>query len=415
MTDVMRSPLSRLAKLSLVAVLAVSGSSVDVAGAGEAHPAPTSAAPEVELGPAGAMEDGRSVERLYRAYFLRAPDAGGLAYWQDLRARGVSLAAISDEFAVSPEFTLRYGRLGDADFVRLVYRNVLGRTPDAAGFEHWVGHLGRALTRGQMMIGFSDSEEFKRKTAALSPTASTNPAPAPATDADGKPTAPAGTYGFMSVKDGKPLQWQPCREIRVVANFGGAPAGAETVLRDSLSRLSAAMKIRWVYEGRTDERPQTATGAFDRPYVDQDRYGDRFAPVLVSWPVDWDRTDSAIGVGGFTSYRTGNDPFHVVTGQVILDSRWDRGAESLRALMLHELGHVANLAHPSADDQLMYGSMRSFTEFQYGDLAGLARVGGWDASCSMQALRLGALVDYGALDGMPAPATTAVDPSHGGR
>lgn len=106
--------------------------------------------------------DGRSVERLYLAYFDREPDASGLAYWNSQSDRGVSLAQISASFAASPEFVAAYGALDDAAFVDLVYRNVLDREPDAAGRSHWIGQLSSGqLDRGGLMIGFSDSPEFK--------------------------------------------------------------------------------------------------------------------------------------------------------------------------------------------------------------------------------------------------------------
>ena len=55
-----------------------------------------------------------------------------------------------------------YGSFSDADFVRLVYRNVLDREPDAAGEEHWTGQLADgASTRGAVMAGFSESPEYR--------------------------------------------------------------------------------------------------------------------------------------------------------------------------------------------------------------------------------------------------------------
>ncbi len=123
--------------------------------------------------PAGAAvagPDGRSVERLYVAYFSRLPDAGGLAYWEGERASGRSLDEISERFAQSPEFERLYGSVGDAEFVELVYRNVLDRSPDEAGLSHWTSQLGSgALTRGGVMLGFSDSAEFKDSTGLTAP------------------------------------------------------------------------------------------------------------------------------------------------------------------------------------------------------------------------------------------------------
>jgi hypothetical protein len=101
--------------------------------------------------------------RLYLAYFNRLPDNAGLNYWVEVLKRdGAPLAAVSDSFAASREFRLTYGSLSDRDFVALVYNNVLIRTSDAGGFNYWTDQLRNGLTRGEMMILFSDSAEFVR-------------------------------------------------------------------------------------------------------------------------------------------------------------------------------------------------------------------------------------------------------------
>ena len=105
-----------------------------------------------------------SVRRLYQAFFLRDSDQAGLDYWVGQRNQGVSLEAIADHFASSDEFRARYGSLRNKDFVDMVYRNVLGRSPDQAGYDYWVGQLRGGMTRGEMMVGFSQSAEFISRT-----------------------------------------------------------------------------------------------------------------------------------------------------------------------------------------------------------------------------------------------------------
>jgi hypothetical protein len=106
------------------------------------------------------------VARLYLAYFLRDPDDDGFDYWTGLALAGRSLAAISAEFAASPEFARRYGALPNARFVELVYTNVLDRAPDPDGRSHWISVLDRGVSRGEVMIGFSESPEFVTTTGA---------------------------------------------------------------------------------------------------------------------------------------------------------------------------------------------------------------------------------------------------------
>lgn len=105
-----------------------------------------------------------SVLRLYWAYFLRDPDASGLNYWATILAGGRPLAAISEQFAKSSEFQRRYGSLTNAQFVDLIYDNLFDRNPDPAGAAYWTGALNKGRTRGAVMIGFSESAEFRRIT-----------------------------------------------------------------------------------------------------------------------------------------------------------------------------------------------------------------------------------------------------------
>lgn len=105
-----------------------------------------------------------AIVRLYAAYFLRLPDAGGLDYWAGRVAGGQSLTSVSAFFARSSEFVTRYGQLSNADFVRRVYQNVLGRQPDASGLAYWKGQLDAGRSRGWVMIGFSESPENKVRT-----------------------------------------------------------------------------------------------------------------------------------------------------------------------------------------------------------------------------------------------------------
>ncbi len=105
------------------------------------------------------------VARLYLAYFLRWPDEAGFEYWVGVRRSGRPLSAISTEFAASPEFGQRYGSLSNREFVGLVYRNALHREPDGGGWDHWTGVLDRGVSRGEVMLGFSESNEFRNRTA----------------------------------------------------------------------------------------------------------------------------------------------------------------------------------------------------------------------------------------------------------
>jgi hypothetical protein len=105
------------------------------------------------------------VARLYKAFFRRTPDEPGLDYWVGVYASGTALTTIAHVFADSEEFVATYGALDNAAFVDLVYGNVLGRSPDPGGGQYWVDALNRGLSRGVLMVGFSESAENLRLTA----------------------------------------------------------------------------------------------------------------------------------------------------------------------------------------------------------------------------------------------------------
>lgn len=105
------------------------------------------------------------VWRLYQAYFLRQPDAGGLAYWLGLSEGGLSLQDMSYNFERSAEFASAYGALDNTAFLNLVYNNVMCRPPDGAGLGYWLGLLNSGtLDRGELMVLFSESAEFTAST-----------------------------------------------------------------------------------------------------------------------------------------------------------------------------------------------------------------------------------------------------------
>ncbi|MEM6941506.1 MAG: DUF4214 domain-containing protein [Pseudomonadota bacterium] len=75
---------------------------------------------------------------MYVAYFDSAADAIGLYFWADKLAEGFTLDQIAEFFFDQPETRALYPDTSDTDaFVRAVYQNVLGRTPDQDGFAFW--------------------------------------------------------------------------------------------------------------------------------------------------------------------------------------------------------------------------------------------------------------------------------------
>jgi uncharacterized protein YkwD len=103
------------------------------------------------------------VARLYFAYFNRMPDYGGLTFWMGRIRSGASIFEVSSSFVQSAEFISTYGALDSTEFVQRVYQNVLNRSADPSGLYYWVSQLGTAMNRGQVMVNFSESPEYRMK------------------------------------------------------------------------------------------------------------------------------------------------------------------------------------------------------------------------------------------------------------
>ncbi|HWJ98532.1 MAG TPA: DUF4214 domain-containing protein [Acidimicrobiales bacterium] len=111
------------------------------------------------------------VVRIYRAFLGRAPDAGGLKFWINRKRvvapkRTWNVTQIATDFTNSSEFKRKYGSLTNRQFVNRIYVDVLGRTSDPSGVDYWTKTLDtKKKTKAQVMVGFSESNEYKTKQA----------------------------------------------------------------------------------------------------------------------------------------------------------------------------------------------------------------------------------------------------------
>jgi hypothetical protein len=93
---------------------------------------------------------------LYNTFFVRAPDAGGLAFWQSQLNGGEPRLAVLNSFLFSPEFqAFMNNAFGSATTSRAevsavidFYRGLLGRLPDSSGFNFWLGIFRAAQCQG---------------------------------------------------------------------------------------------------------------------------------------------------------------------------------------------------------------------------------------------------------------------------
>lgn len=104
------------------------------------------------------------ISELYVAFFNRTPDADGLQYWLSQAKAGTPIGPIADAFyAAGVQYSALTGfsaAMTNADFVNVLYKNVLGRPEgaDAGGLTHWTAELesGRA-TRASLVSSVLDS------------------------------------------------------------------------------------------------------------------------------------------------------------------------------------------------------------------------------------------------------------------
>jgi len=325
-----------------------------------------------------------SVYRLYRAFFLREPDADGLLHWLvQARYGGYPLGAVAEDFARSAEFRGRYGSVDDGGYLDLVYRNVLGRAPDPGGRAYWLDHLRRGMPRGHLMLHFSDSVEYAAAAGAGPFGQRSFRGPAQAA-----PYAPPGTWAYQQPAGdaGRPVAWARCRPIYVVLNPTGIPESEwpalEEMVRHALDAVSTATDQDWVLVGRTawqavdDTSYRYVPGAVTISFMRAPNPDDQAAA--------WAQTVSGRNpLTGTVTYLSGTVSLNATR---LVGDVGGRVTPLVATTLMHELGHVAGLDHVGDPGQLMSAVYEAppeptFEAYRDGDRAGLARVGSLTVAC----------------------------------
>jgi hypothetical protein len=106
------------------------------------------------------LTNGQFVERMYANVLLRSPDAGGFNYWVgQLNSGQMTRAQVGSAFLDSAEFQ-NLGVSQNRVEVSLLYFDMLRRDPDAGGFSYWVGAVNSGQPLASIIEGFLNSAEY---------------------------------------------------------------------------------------------------------------------------------------------------------------------------------------------------------------------------------------------------------------
>lgn len=198
-------------------------------------------------------------------------------------------------------------------------------------------------------------------------------------------TSKSYTFAQTQTDSDEPVTWDPCRPIHYVTSFTGGPKGIDAATRAAVRDISAAAGLKFI-----DDGPTTEILAETREAYQPDRYGQHWAPVIISWSnttVQPQLRGDVVGLGGGTAVTAPGGRMFLVSGTIWLDGpdltqelKTVGGDAEVKAVITHELGHVVGLGHTDDSTQLMYADSLSARKLGVGDKTGLAQVG--DGPCT---------------------------------
>jgi hypothetical protein len=195
-------------------------------------------------------------------------------------------------------------------------------------------------------------------------------------------------YSFLfTTPDGcKPIRFNPCEPIHYIINPADAPAGGVEDVRQGFRLIAEAGGYTFVDDGLAS----SDRFDFGREAYNPALYGERWAPIVVSWGRLGSQGRNDVVIAGM-----GNG--HVVDGAIVTgmlnlnaDARIDASREtpipngygegiSWGRVILHELGHVFGLGHVQSKNAIMHEGLLeqtlSRTEYGVGDIQAWRLIG----------------------------------------
>ena len=185
-------------------------------------------------------------------------------------------------------------------------------------------------------------------------------------------------------KNNKGIKWNTCKPIHYTVNLANAPSGAEDFVKQTINEVERQTGIKFTYKGTTSKnlwpegKKNFKKSALYTDHTITFMWDSR--TIFFGAPDESEADYLGYALKGFQQGKKGG---HIFSGVIVFNTDFFNSGKVIdkthKHVLLHELGHVLNLAHTEDSTQVMYGSITtdeisSFDKFQDKDLQGISHV-----------------------------------------